>query len=149
MWQRSPEPCHLTDLPLWLGLDQNGFQPLRESSGVKMIHLYHTNILISSEPSLLPTMMCSTQRQYISCCFVSLPTLSKEFLLHFELIRTSLAGTLWKPGTWLLLASKPWLHVLLLMLTYSCSAFFSLERDTSDALWDSRSHLKARRSLNL
>lgn len=107
MWQRSPEPCHLTDLPLWLWLDQNDFQPLSESSGVKMIHLYHTNMLISSKPSLLPTMTCSTQRQCISCCFLGLPTLSKELLLHFELIRTSLPGTLWTPGTWLLLASKP------------------------------------------
>jgi len=45
--------------------------------------------LISSEPSFLPTMMCSTQRQCISCCFLILSHPSKELLLHSELIRTS------------------------------------------------------------
>jgi len=98
VWQLPPEPWHLTGLPLEMGLGQDSFQALSRS-GRKIMHLYHRNIFLSLEPSLLPTVMCSTQRQYISCCFLILPTLSKELLLHFELITTSLTDTLQKPGT--------------------------------------------------
>lgn len=98
VWHPPPKPWHLTGLPLEMGLGQGSFQALSRS-GRKRMQLYHRNVFLSLEPSLLPTMTCSTQRQSISCCFLILPTLSKELLLHLELITTPLADTLWKPGT--------------------------------------------------
>lgn len=51
------------------------------------------NMLISFKLPLLPKMTCPTQRQCGSCFSLILPTLSKELILQFELIRTSLPDT--------------------------------------------------------